>query len=132
MNKIDKLNLNDTLEKIDISKLFSKQEIKELHKNNKHKFYAGTKLGIPKSNLLIYIICVSISIGFLLLYCFYPAIQNKTLINIFMSIATSIISAIILAFFTERAMFIRDKKNIIKQYNNEVTNIYSIMDCICK
>lgn len=121
-------------EQIDLSKLFTQDELKLKRKSISKIFNKRKILCVYYVHFWIYLAFLLVSSGILGAYCYVPDSSETALFVVLMSISASIFGAVLLAYFIEIVNERIQNRQRILMYNNSVYYIFFILKTVflCK
>lgn len=125
---MDEMTSNIDSEQIDLSKLFTHDELKLKRKSTSKIFNKGKILCVYYVHFWIYLVFLLVSLGILAAYCCVPDSGDNTYLVVLMSIGASIFGGVLLAYFIEIVSERIQNRRRILMYNNSVYYIFFVLE----
>ena len=125
---MDEMTSNIDSEQIDLSKLFTQDELKLKRKSISKIFNKGKIFRVYYAHFCIYLVFLLVSLGILAAYCCVPDSGDNAFWVVLMSISASIFGGVLLAYFIEIVSERIQNRRRILMYNNSVYYIFFVLE----
>ncbi len=121
------MNCNKKVKYIDFASLLNDIEIKEATEKNKKVIFRNTIIEVEKNNAVLYAVMVVIAVILIIPYFFCNNEECPKIVSIFMSVGTSLLGAVALAYFIEKNNYVTNYRKRIGEYNNNLIYLYDTL-----